>query len=156
VDFNPDPALNKGAGIWEGIGVTEPGLMIECIWHLVPETAIPWQAIAFCMGRVNGWEFKGFAEGTLLCEAPKMVPKVAPSGELIYNIHYFFRYLPKVYDGVARGHNWFLRAVKRSEGIIDLVYRLLTLGGGTSGRRIYLPADFADLFRPDSTFVLPP
>lgn len=147
--WDVDESKSKKAVVWEGIGKAEPGMVMEIIWHAIPNSAVPWTAIQRCMGKVNGWDFYGFPEETLLCEAPRIVPKVSIGGMIVNDIHYLLRFLPKDVGGVAKGHNHFLRALKSVTGGIKFGYRLLTLTGKLDGDSIFERADFASLFRPE-------
>lgn len=142
-------ADSHGPVVMEGIGKPETGIVLEYIHHLRPD--IPWNAIFQAMGRVNEFTFDDFEPETLLCEPPEIIPVVSPLGEVINDIIFRFRYLPKVgLDGTPRGHNWFLHAVKRDSGVSPLLdYRLVTTTGTTGGTQVFQKFDFSKLFRPD-------
>lgn len=151
--FNIDGSQTKKTPVWEGIGKPEPGMVVEMIWHGVPAIATPYTAIQRCMGKVNGWIFSGFPEQSLLCEAPRITPRVSVAGNIINDIHYFFRFLPKDVLGVARGHNYFLRVLEKTDGTVDFGYRLLSLDGTKFGSKVFDIEDFAYLFRAEGALA---
>lgn len=139
----------RGPVVMEGIGKPETGIVLEYIHHLRPD--IPWNAIEQAMGKINEFTFDGFEPETLLCEPPEIIPVISPLGEIIHDIIFRFRYLPKVaLDGVAKGHNWFLHNVKRTAAPLHVLdYRLVTTTGDATGTTVFQKFDFSKLFRPD-------
>lgn len=144
-----------GPPVFEGIPFPESGQEIEYTWHEIPSLGDPpnpcvdlYQA-SKAIGRVNQFLFDEFPAGTLLCLTPRMVPVVSVIGDIIWNIHYRFRFMPKTdLSGVDKGHNALLRFVPRASGPPLLDYRYVTTDGTSAGSRMLRTFDFAKLFRP--------
>lgn len=135
------------APIMEAIGKREPGIELTYVHHLRPD--VPRAAIAQAMGKVNDAAFDGYEAGTLLCNEPDIEPIVLPIGEIAYDVHFHFRYLPK-YDlsGTPRGHNWFLRCWTQA-GVTSIDYRRVNTKSDGTGTDVFPTFNFMKLFRPD-------
>lgn len=134
--------------IAEGIARPEPGAEITYIHHLLPLEAVPFQAIANAMGKVNDAEFDGiFPAETLLVESPNLKHYISPAGLPVVDLQLRFKFLPRTdISGVSRGWNWLLTYVKGSS---TYDYRKYTVDGEVAGSTSFETTDLKLLFRPD-------
>jgi hypothetical protein len=147
----PIPPNEPAGTILEATGKSEPGLELTYIHHLRPD--VPINAIQQAMGKVNQYTFDGFPAETLLCEAPDIRPIVSPIGDRIYDVQFRFVFRPKYNaNGVATGHNHFLRCWRNTTGAaLQLDYRRANLSstGTAASGNVYPSFNFLKLFRPD-------
>lgn len=142
----PEGGAETSAPVFESAGRAENGETVTVIHHLRPD--LPRGRILAAMNTVNSTAFAGYAPETLLCQAPDYRPITHPDGARGYDVHFKFTWLPKVDKaGTARGHNWFLRFLKKATPEYD--YRRMTVTGTGTGDAPYRKTDFANLFRPD-------
>ena len=146
----------KGGVVMEGIGKQEGGIDLEYTHWLRPE--LPLNTIMEALGCINEFLFDGrFPALTLLFTGAEWESKTTPNGQRVYNVKYKFKFLPKIdKTGTPRGHNAFLRFIKRGSSPNHLDYRnLSTTGqldddGNPTGERVYFRYDFSWLFRPEA------
>ena len=141
------PALMSNTGV---VNIVEASVSIT--WYQIPATLIPWDAIKDCMGKTNSDAigsanntfYAFFAEGTLICLAPRISPMYRmANGRFAADVTYSFLY--KYY-----GANSFLRwnAEEDSFGNPSTgpTYQVATRDGTLGGGKLYPAVAFNRLF----------
>jgi hypothetical protein len=163
-----NPVANPPQPLPFGAPRIVPFVEVGYTWHQVP--MIPLFNIEACLGTVNNAPFDvnnpniafGYDTETLLFVACEIEPifnvngyvfqDIANAGadpdlstNLLYNIHYRFKYLPNIDlidNATRRGHNWFLRNLNKV-----LNYFRVSQDGTAASSGPYPKSDFRQLFR---------
>jgi hypothetical protein len=94
-------------------GVILPTWDLQITWHQVPMHCVPsvyvnpnlqatstQGAADITPGKVNSVAFAGYPAGTLLCLPPEFTPKSDPFGYRVYDVVYYFEFVPTFHNYV--------------------------------------------------------
>jgi hypothetical protein len=122
-------------------------------WHLVPQNAVPMNAIAKCSNAVNDAAFDGFAAETLLLSSVRQKPLFSALGGRMMQVEYRMIYAPlQDFDGASyttKGWNHFPAKYNNTLRARQLTLRNDGAAPTTNSERVFMQQDFATLFRPD-------